>query len=86
MQMGAKLTRFVGGERMFMAWLRENKFLMSNNEPYQRYVNYGWFIVTTRTIHKANPKFSVPVTRITFQGMKKLEKLVYEKCHKPNCP
>lgn len=86
MKMTAKLTRFPGGERKFMAWLRSKNYLMHNNEPYQRYVNYGWFIMTTRTIHTANPKFTVPVTRVTINGLKKLEKLVYDEFHKPNCP
>jgi phage antirepressor YoqD-like protein len=72
----AKLIRFPGGERKFIAWLKQKGYLMANNEPYQRGINYGWFIMTTKTIHKANPKFTVPVTRVTITGLKRFEKIV----------
>ena len=74
----AKLIRFPGGERKFIAWLKQKNYLMANNEPFQRCINYGWFIMTTVTIHKAIPKFTVPVTRVTITGLNRFEKMVKE--------
>lgn len=82
----AKKVRFPGGEKKFMAWLRNKKFLFASNEPYQRYVDAGWFILSTKTIHKANPPFTVTVTRVTNKGIAKLEQLVYQEFYKCNCP
>ena len=34
---------FVGGRNKLFQWLRDNKFLMKDNEPYQKYINNGVF-------------------------------------------
>ena len=34
---------FVGGRNKLFQWLRDNKFLMKDNEPYQRYIDNGVF-------------------------------------------
>lgn len=78
----AKMTRFPGGEKRFAAWLRQQAYLMPNNEPYQLYCDKQWFILVFRTIYKANPPFSVPVPRITIRGLANLERIVYNKYHK----
>lgn len=82
LQQAAKLTRFPGGEKKFAAWLRAKSFLMNNNEPYQKYIDRGWFGQFKKTIHKANPVFSVMVTRVTIKGLGKLEDLVFDEFHK----
>lgn len=82
----AKVVRFPGGEKKFMAWLRSKKYLMPNNEPYQRYVKYGWFVQATKQISKAKPAFTVLVPRITLRGLEKLETIVYNEFYKCKCP
>lgn len=82
---GAKLVRFPGGEKKFAAWMRNQSFLLDKNEPYQKYVDQGWFIMELATIHKANPPFKVPVSRITLKGLTELEKVVFDQFHKPPC-
>ena len=34
---------FVGGRNKLFQWLRDNKFLMKDNEPYQKYIDNGVF-------------------------------------------
>ena len=34
---------FVGGRNKLFKWLRDNNFLMKDNEPYQKYINNGVF-------------------------------------------
>jgi len=75
----AKIIKFPGGEKKFFSWLRDNGYLMKNNEPYQRYINYGWFELVTKTIHTTNPKMVVPVTLVKLKGDSKLEKIIMEK-------
>jgi phage antirepressor YoqD-like protein len=81
----AKLVRFPGGEKKFAKWLRDRSFLLKGNEPFQKYLDAKWFELVSRTIHKANPPFSVPVSRITLKGVYKLEKLVFDEYHKCKC-
>lgn len=46
----------IGRNRLF-EWLRDNKYLMSHgkhkNEPYQKYVDNGWFVVREYTYNTA---------------------------------
>jgi phage antirepressor YoqD-like protein len=82
----AKLVRFPGGEKLFFDWLRKKNFLMADNMPYQKYLGYNWFLVVQKNIHKANPPFAVPVTRVTSHGLAKIEKIVFNEFHKCKCP
>jgi phage antirepressor YoqD-like protein len=77
----AKITQFPGGEKKFAKWLREKNFLMAKNEPYQIYIDKGWFLLVDKTIYRTNPQLKVPVTRITVLGLSKLEKLVFAEFH-----
>ena len=72
----AKIIKFPGGEKQFFSWLRDNGYLMKNNEPYQRYIKIGWFEMIMKTIHKTNPKMVVPVTLVRLKGAAALEKIV----------
>ena len=82
LQEAAKMTKFPGGEKKFAAWLREEKFLLKNNTPYQKFMDRKWFILTARTIHKANPPFTVGVTRVTCKGLYHLEEIVFNTFHR----
>ena len=64
------------GQNRLYKRLREDGFLMANNEPYQHYIDRGWFvriegIPFTDSNGKAHPTF---VTRITGKGQVGLEK------------
>ena len=41
--MAAKVLGCGMGQNKLFAFLRENKILMSNNQPYQKYIDEGWF-------------------------------------------
>lgn len=65
----AKLIRIPGmGRNKLFSWMRENNLLMTNNEPYQRYINSNWFEVKVEVI---NGK-SVSITRATNKGVQKM--------------
>ena len=40
---------FVGGRNKLFQWLRDNKFLMKDNEPYQKYIDNGVFVYVEYT-------------------------------------
>ena len=63
----------IGRNKLF-ALLRENKILMSNNQPYQKYIDSGHFIVNE--VEQQGMLFQV--TRITGKGQLLIHKIVKE--------
>jgi anti-repressor protein len=67
---------FTLGEKKLYKWFRDNKYLMQNNEPYQRYMKY--FVVIEKTIESIWGSKIVKTTKVTPQGQlyfyEKLEK------------
>ena len=68
------------GQNKLFSWLRDQKFLMVNNRPYQSYIDNGYFVVKEGTpykdgIGKLQPCFT---TRITGKGQVFLEKKMKE--------
>lgn len=59
---------FIIGEKKLYRWLRDNKFLMKNNEPYQKYVDRGIFFVKVSTVSTAFGDKQVRTTLITPSG------------------
>lgn len=57
----------IGQNRLF-EWLRSNKYLQQNNEPYQNYVDMGLFEVITRSIGSGNETFTSKTTKVTGKG------------------
>ena len=57
----------IGQNRLF-EWFRENKYLNTENEPYQQYVAMGLFEVITRTIGSGSETFTTKTTKITGAG------------------
>ncbi len=57
----------IGQNRLF-EWLRENKYLMRNNTPYQNYIEAGYFEVITRTIGSGEETFTTNTTKVTGKG------------------
>ena len=71
------------GQNKLLAWLRENGYLMSKgsryNQPYQKYIENGYFEVIERVIHNPDGTTRITVTtKITGKGQvaifKKLKK------------
>jgi anti-repressor protein len=58
--------------------LREMKILGSDNLPYQRYIDQGYFTVTQKDIKgmRGNLKWIQPVTLVTAKGVKYLQNLL----------
>lgn len=79
----AKLIKYPGGEKKLIIWLRKYGYLYHDNEPYQIYVDKGWFEVVLTKKHSFNPHFPKMVTRVTLKGLAGLDKAV--KKHFPPC-
>lgn len=59
---------FDTGEKRLYDWFRTNKYLNSDNEPYQNYVSMGLFEVITRSIGSGTDTFTTKTTKITGKG------------------
>ena len=57
----------IGQNRLF-EWMRENKYLNKKNEPYQNFVERGYFEVIERTIGSGHETFTSKTTKITGAG------------------
>ncbi len=57
----------IGQNRLF-AWLRHKRYLMSDNSPYQNYIEQGYFEVIERTIGDTEQTITVKTTKITGRG------------------
>lgn len=69
----AKLLTNAGiqtGEKRLYAWLKQEGYLMSNNRPYQNYVDQGLFKLKETFIEKPNNSFVSFTTMITPKGQK----------------
>lgn len=67
------------GEKRLFAFLRDKGFLMSDNKPYQRYVEQGLFRVSETTISTINGDRLVSITKITGKGQIKISNLLSQK-------
>lgn len=56
------------GRNKLFKWLREGGYLMSNNMPYQKYVDNGWFEVRESTVDTAYGKKIVFTPMVTGKG------------------
>lgn len=56
------------GEKRLFKWFRDNKYLMTNNKPYQRFIDNNTFIVTVNTIDTPFGTKQTRTTKITPQG------------------
>jgi len=57
----------IGQNRLF-EWLRDNNYLNGKNEPYQNYMEQGYFEVIERTIGASGQTFTTRTTKITGRG------------------
>ncbi|MGL5767097.1 MAG: phage antirepressor KilAC domain-containing protein [Sarcina sp.] len=72
------------GQKQLFDLLRQEKILMHNNQPYQSYVDNGYFVTKQKPYMKPNGEECVGFqTRVTTKGVeyiiKKLQKLGYNK-------
>ena len=56
------------GEKKLFVWLREKGYLMPNNEPYQKYVDSGYFEIRQGTYKTSYGEKSYTQTLITGKG------------------
>jgi phage antirepressor YoqD-like protein len=69
---------FTIGEKKLYAYLRNNKFLMNNNEPYQRYLDNKTFVVNVKIIETPFGEKQTRTTKITPSGQLFLFKKIME--------
>jgi len=66
------------GQNKAFAWLRNNGYLMQNNEPYQKYINNGYFEVIERTTATPTGTKIFKTTKITGKGQVCLANRVFD--------
>ena len=71
-------TLGVGRNKLF-EFLREKKVLMSDNTPYQSYIDKGWFVVKQNPINKGGFIKNVTQTFVTSKGVDAVSKLLHKK-------
>jgi len=59
---------FIIGEKKLFRWLRENRFLNNQNEPYQKFIDMGIFNVKEKVIENGNRAFISRTSLITGKG------------------
>ena len=57
----------IGQNRLYQ-WLRDNKYLMRNNEPYQRYIAMGLFERKPWAVDSPKGTFTKYITKLTGKG------------------
>lgn len=64
------------GRNTLLGFLRDHKIFMSDNEPYQQYVNAGYFKITIKYIDALDEVKKVPLASI--KGIDYIRKLIDE--------
>jgi len=78
----AELAKMLGiGKNRLLAMMRKDKILMSggknHNQPYQKYIDYGWLTLKFSMTENKNKKFkSKPQTMITGKGVIRITELI----------
>jgi len=62
------------GRNSFMQQLRYDHILQPNNQPYQRYIDDGYFAVKINPIKMGDKTVDIPVTKVTAKGLTWLSK------------
>ncbi len=63
-----KKIKLKSEKKRLFAFLRDNGFLMSDNKPYQKYIEQGLFKVSETTVSTINGDRLVSTTKITGKG------------------
>ncbi|MDP4108031.1 MAG: phage antirepressor KilAC domain-containing protein [Bacillota bacterium] len=68
----------IGRNKLF-AFLREQKVLLSNNTPYQEYLDRGYFEVKEKPVAMGDSQFNKPQTYVFPKGVAYIERLLNER-------
>lgn len=83
MQTVAKTLNMGIGRNKLFEFLRNQKVLMPQNQPYQKYVDMGWFRVIESKFNKPNGDVCINLKTVVFQkgldGIRRLVKTNYRK-------
>lgn len=72
----AKVLGCIGRNKLFEV-LRDNQILMSDNLPYQKYIDSGWFRVVEQKYQKPNGDICVNTKTLVYQkGVDRIRKIV----------
>lgn len=79
----AKVLNMGMGRTKLFEFLRNNKILMQNNQPYQKYVDMGWFRLVESRFTKPNGDICINLKTVVFQkGVDAIRKLIKQKKEK----
>jgi prophage antirepressor-like protein len=67
------------GRNRLYDFLRKQKILMSNNVPYQEYIDRGYFVVKEKSIQMGEQVINKPQTYVTAKGVDFIFRLLQEK-------
>ena len=67
MSEAAKVIGFAGGRNKLFGFLRDNGVLRHNNEPYQSYIDRGWFRVVEQKFSKPDGSISINIKTLVYQ-------------------
>lgn len=85
MQAVAKVINMGIGRNKLFEFLRNNKVLMQNNQPYQYYIDLGWFRVIESKYTKPSGDICINLKTVVFQkGVDGIRKLIKQNKHKNN--
>lgn len=80
MQAVAKVINMGIGRNKLFEFLRNNKVLMQNNQPYQYYIDLGWFRVIESKYTKPTGDICINLKTVVFQkGVDGIRKLIKQK-------
>ena len=70
------LNNGIGRNRLFET-LRERKILMENNQPYQRYIDEGWFRVVEQKFTKPDGSTHIHIKPLVYQkGLNGIRRII----------
>lgn len=85
MQAVSKVINMGIGRNKLFEFLRNNKVLMQNNQPYQYYIDLGWFRVIESKYTKPSGDICINLKTVVFQkGVDGIRKLIKQNKHKNN--
>lgn len=80
MQAVAKVINMGMGRNKLFEFLRNNKVLMQNNQPYQSYVDMGWFRIIESKYTKPSGDICINLKTVVFQkGVDGIRKLIKQR-------
>ena len=80
MQAVAKVINMGIGRNKLFEFLRKNKVLMQNNQPYQYYIDLGWFRVIESKYTKPSGDICINLKTVVFQkGVDGIRKLIKQR-------